>query len=125
MPVREFVFLSLSALYDFLRNAAPTYMCWLAGIVACFANWRRQPRVSRLALLPFVLLFLDSFVSFFGGAWLAYAARRRGWEYSEIMHSASILGFCLSLLLYGSAWTLLLLVIFRRRISSGPNQEPK
>ena len=95
----------------------PQLLIWLVGIAIAISRWRMHPKVSRLALMAFIIQIVFTLVSRFLSVWLPIFMRESGWSSFEIGYIFPAISL-ITTLGDSIAWILVLCAIFGWRNSS-------
>jgi hypothetical protein len=107
-------------LTTFLASQAahvPLYLAWLVAIVIAIIRWPQHPRVSLIAILAIVTLWVVTAGGMFVAVWLPWSMRRSGATFGEV--GRVMMGITiLSSLLQAGCWVAIAFAMFGwRRIS--------
>jgi hypothetical protein len=89
----------------------PLFLIWLAGIVLAVIRWRKHPRVSLLAVIALVIIFIETIINTSLGMWLPLMLTEQGMNSNQVGTILSVWR-CISSLVGLVIWGLLLAAIF-------------
>ncbi len=103
----------------FLAPAVPFLVIYFVGGTLCLVRRRRHPRLSRLALIAFILLFARVLIGVTLRNWLVLRRSDFGWDQQTLSVYLAMVHSC-DVLIGIVAWVFLLIALFSRRDLSIP-----
>ncbi len=114
-------------LQSFLPNLAyqlPVLITLLVGFIIAITRWKKNPRVSLLAVIAFVIFSVITILSVFSNSVLPYILYdNSNMDYATIGIIFSVISVLFNLLAAVS-WILLLIALFGKKKTKAPAVEP-
>lgn len=99
----------------------PIYIAWLVGVILAVVNWKKHAKVSLLAVIAMVLLFIQSVAGSVLSVWLPMNLMKQGVPSARIGMLMAI-NSAVGMLIHLIVWVLILIAIFGWRKAQEPQR---